>query len=148
MPQRSVTMLARSVSPGIATSVSTVSGSDTFERCVRREHDIDSSAIASSPRARTITRARRIGALCHRRARESRGMRCSLRGMTASHALAVDLGGTRLKAAWVAEDGRIDRYFERDSCARDGVDASWSALREVLDDLRDGDGAAAIGIGM
>jgi glucokinase len=68
--------------------------------------------------------------------------------MTPSYALGVDFGGTRLKAAWVAEDGRIDRFFERDSCARDGVDASWSALRGVLDDLRDGDGAAAVGIGM
>src|SRR5512133_318488 len=66
--------------------------------------------------------------------------------MAGSHAIGVDVGGTKILAGVVNADGTVVRRRER-ATPTDTLDAFLAALEEAVDELVDED-VAAIGIGV
>lgn len=65
-----------------------------------------------------------------------------------SHVLALDLGGTDLKAALLEEGGRIVAFTRRPSRVGDGPDAPFDAMVEAFGELGPGPGGVrAVGLG-
>jgi glucokinase len=63
--------------------------------------------------------------------------------------LAVDVGGTKLAAAWVAPDGQVlrqDRMPTAPTGAGEG-EQLWLTLRRLVDDVCAGEAPAAVGVG-
>src|SRR6266851_10257969 len=67
--------------------------------------------------------------------------------MGGTHAIGLDLGGTKILAGVVARDGAVVRRHERPT-PLDSQDALLSEIDAAIEELRADDGVAAIGLGI
>ncbi len=67
-------------------------------------------------------------------------------GVIGPRALALDIGGTKIAAAWVDADGSVHARAEVPTVAADS-EALWSAVRDLLTSRLDGEPPAAVGVG-
>jgi len=67
--------------------------------------------------------------------------------MTSDHVLALDLGGTDLKAARALADGTLEGFSRRPSRVEESREAPFAAMREAAAGLAAGDAARAVGLG-
>ena len=62
-------------------------------------------------------------------------------------ALAVDVGGTKLAAARVRDDGKVQVRAQRPTPVSDEAEEVWAALMSIVDDVTAGDAPDRIGVG-
>ena len=62
-------------------------------------------------------------------------------------ALAVDVGGTKLAAARVRDDGKVQVRAQRPTPVSDEAEEIWAALRSLVDDVTAGEAPDRIGVG-
>lgn len=61
--------------------------------------------------------------------------------------VAVDIGGTKLSAGVVADDGALLERVDAPTPGHDDAEAMWDVLARLIDGLRERDGAIACGVG-